>query len=143
MKYYWVILLVVFNYALHSQSIYYQYPDTIKKLKSGDKVITNIPVYHDKFFIQGNDINNLVEFLSEDTTINYRIEIHFFGGSDEFSLDYSGYIGRNLEFDLSSKINIHNYKIVGVGNRYPIFLIKDDIKKYNMANTRMEIIVEQ
>ena len=137
-----MVLFIVYGGTLYSQNIYYQYPNSSMKLESGDKIIRNIPAYKDRFFIQGDEINNLVEFLSEDTNVNYKIEIHFFGGSDEFDIDYSCYIGRNLDFYLSSERNIHNYKVVGIGNRYPIFFNKDDIKKYNIANTRMEIIVE-
>jgi len=113
----------------------------MNEIKKGDKIFLNIPIHQDGRFISGKGIERLVEFLNSDSSFVFRIEIHFFYGSDEFAENYAEFICNNLKLYLESKCKFSNYELYWYGKSHPIFLNADNVS-YKEMNTRMEILVE-
>lgn len=126
---------------VYTQQIYFGYPDSVVDLKKGDKIILNIPIHKDGRFIPEKGIDRLIQFLNSDSNFVFRIEIHFFYGSDEFAEKYSRFICKNLKTHLLPECWFSNYDLYSCGNAYPIFLNEDSVI-YKEINTRMEILVK-
>ncbi|MBO4232243.1 MAG: hypothetical protein J5862_03280 [Bacteroidales bacterium] len=133
------VFLVSFCQVLCSQNLYFGYPNENDPLQSGDKIITNIPVFIDHRFLQGRGIEALANFLGKDSTMHYCIEIHYSMGHEDWALAYSEYIGKFLGWYISFYYNLHNFTMTGCGKNHPIFSDEYSEKRFN---TRLEIIVE-
>ncbi len=127
--------------SMYPQQIYFGYPTSKDEIKKGDKIILDIPIHNDGRFIPEKGIDRLIEFLNIESGFIFRIEIHFFYGSDEFAENYSRYICKNLKLHLLSECKFSNYDLYSCGKTHPIFLNKDSVS-YQEMNTRMEILVE-
>ena len=127
--------------SVYPQQIHFGYPISMDDIKKGDKIILNIPIHNDGRFIPEKGIERLIEFLNIDSSFFFRIEIHFFYGSDEFADNYSKYICKNLKLHLLSECKFSNFDLYSCGKSQPIFLNKDSVS-YKDMNTRMEILVE-
>ncbi len=134
--------LSLFCVNVHAQQIYFGYPISKDEIKQEDKMILNLPFNLDGRFNSTPELDKLVEFLNEMDNFVFRIEIHYFYGSNELAESYSKFLCKNLEQILQSRCEHSNYKLQWQGKSCPIFLNKDD-KKYNEMNTRIEILVEK
>ena len=126
---------------VYTQQIYFGYPDSTDNLKKGDKIILNIPIHKDGRFIPEKGIDRLIQFLNSDSNFVFRIEIHFFYGSDDFVEKYSRFLCKNLKTHLLSECRFSNYDIYNCGNTYPFFF-NEESAIYDEVNTRMELIVK-
>jgi len=126
--------------SVYPQQIHFGYPISMDEIKKGDKILLNIPIHKDGRFIPERGIDRLIEFLNTDSSFVFRIEIHFFYGSDEFAEAYSRFTCENMKWHLQSECKFSNYELYWYGKSHPIFLNKDNIS-YQEMNTRMEILV--
>lgn len=139
-----IILTVILSFvcsSVYAQKIYFGYPLSLSDLSNKDRVLINIPTHIDGRFIPEGGVNKLVELLNKDSTLFFRIEIHYFFGSDEFAEDYSKFICTSLEWYLKQSTHYSNYDLFGLGKSHPVFLDKAG-PNYNKMNTRIEILVE-
>lgn len=135
------IFFLFFQTNLFSQTVYFGYPRDKVNLKSGDKIIVDIPESSSGRFHDLEDFKQLVHLLETNSKLSFRIEFNVFFGDSLSSKAYSGFLSRDCKEILTDKVSSGNYKIVHNGNTNPFFLKKEN-EMYRVYNTRMDLIVE-
>lgn len=137
------IVCILIGNNVYSQFVYYGYPDSVKVLNKGDRVILNVPTHTDCRFNNIDEFEKIVNLLKNNEKDTLRIEVNYFYGDSTASNGCSEILCRQFKEILKLKTTLNNYKIINNGCRNPIFLSKDKGGIiYNLYNSRIEIIVE-
>ncbi|MBP5413314.1 MAG: hypothetical protein J6Y47_08690 [Bacteroidales bacterium] len=145
-----ICILISSTYVLFSQYVYFGYPDNNVSLTKGDIIVVNIPSFYmtGYHFVQGTQLDNLAQFLKNNDSLSFRIDINFCLG--RFCKDISDKLKEHLCIELQNRIpHQNNYNIKSRGLENPIYnknkdseKSREEIIKYERYNTRLEIIVE-
>ncbi|MCR5554231.1 MAG: hypothetical protein K6F29_01700 [Bacteroidales bacterium] len=145
-----ICILISSTYALFSQYVYFGYPNSNVSLRKGDIIVVNIPSFYmtGYHFVQGPQLDNLAQFLKNNDSLSFRIDINFCIGG--YCKDISDKLKEHLCIELQNRIpNQNNYNIKSKGLENPIYnknkdseKSREEIIKYEYYNTRLEIIVE-
>ena len=148
-------ILVSSTFVLFSQYVYFGYPDNNVSLRKGDIIVVNIPSFYltGYDFVQGTQLDNLAQFLKNNDSLSFRIDIYYCLGRYNdtlFCKDISDKLKEHLCIELQNR-NPHqnNYNITSRGLENSIYnndkevkKSREEIIKYERYNTRLEIIVE-
>ncbi len=148
-------MLISSTYVLFAQYVYFGYPNNNVSLRKGDIIVVNIPSFYltGYDFVQGAQLDNLAQFLKNNDSLSFRIDIYFCLGRYNDTLwckDISDKLKEHLCIELQNRIpHQNNYNITSRGLENPIYNNNKEVKKsreeiikYQRYNTRLEIIVE-
>ena len=150
-----ICILISSTYVLFSQYVYFGYPNSNVSLRKGDIIVVNIPSFYltGYHFVQGTQLDNLAQFLKNNDSLSFRIDIYFCLGRYNDTLwcmDISDKLKEHLCIELQNRIpHQNNYNIKSRCLENPIYnknkdseKSREEIIKYEYYNTRLEIIVE-
>ena len=150
-----ICILISSTYVLFSQYVYFGYPNSNVSLRKGDIIVVNIPSFYmtGYHFVQGTQLDNLAQFLKNNDSLTFRIDIYFCLGrynDTSWCKNISDKLKEHLCIELQNRIpHQNNYTIKSRGLENPIYnknkdseKSREEIIKYQRYNTRLEIIVE-
>lgn len=150
-----ICILISSTYVLFSQYVYFGYPNSNVSLRKGDIIVVNIPSFYmtGYHFVQGPQLDNLAQFLKNNDSLSFRIDLYFCLGRYNDTLwcmDISDKLKEHLCIELQNRIpHQNNYNIKSRGLENSIYnknkdseKSREEIIKYEYYNTRLEIIVE-
>ncbi len=150
-----ICILISSTYVLFSQYVYFGYPNSNVSLRKGDIIVVNIPSFYmtGYHFVQGPQLDNLAQFLKNNDSLSFRIDIYFCLGrynDTSWCKNISDKLKEHLCIELQNRIpHQNNYNIKSRGLENPIYnknkdseKSREEIIKYQRYNTRLEIIAE-
>jgi hypothetical protein len=145
-----ILILFLFialnNYAQHYDGhVYYGIP-TDYEINRGDIVIMNLPSFKDGKFLEdtlNGDLENLKNLLIKNNELKYEIFIHFNLGAKKYNDKLSEELRLSLKeiFKKDKRMAQSKIEITPMGSS--LNLVKEDVDKSKLFNTRLEIRVEQ
>lgn len=139
-KYVALIVILSINLISYSQEVYFGYTNSNTLLKSGDRLIINLPEHQDGRFVNIQDFDNLIKLMESNQGLKFKVELNWFYAQDSDNLMYTQSLSKSLSKIIAYKSNLQNYEIEPNGSNTPIFLNKESVI-YKEINTRIEIVV--